>query len=599
VEVLAGTTAPFIFVALLPALVAISSGCAGRRPTEVAPVREAERRVPCGDVAAYRELALRQVKTEEMRAAIRRWSPPNPVLLEDRDLIAAVARAYIAACGQDEVVALARALIAFPTVSAEAPAPDNPAFSAMASFLEGWAKENGLGFSVYGAHDVWEITLGEGQRSLGYVMHADVVPVREVNKASDTATVALTSASIHPPDWKHPPFIAEIEDGKLWGRGAEDDKGPIAAVLVAMKTLRAMGLVPRGQVLAILGTGEENDWDGMRRYVDARHPPDFVVSVDANFPVVIAESGFVVWKIGIKRTGAEGAAASSVGPKIVDANGGQFLTQVPGEASMTIVPDPKQSKAELLAKIEVVAMDVRQRLGPGFTVEAKVVPEGVVVTTKGEAVHSSVADEGKNALWPLALVAKSIGAAPTPIAKVLEMTAEYFVGDHHGQRLELSYEHPLMGRLLVAPTVLRVTDTQVSLSVNMRRPAGQTSEQFSAAIGRALDELKKIDPRFEELEERYVGEPAVADVSSPLVPTLLEIYERHTRKKGMPVSIRGGTYARLFRGAVSFGPSLPGEPYRGHAPDEHIELENLDLLARMILDATLRLASPFESGVGL
>ncbi|MCA9553683.1 MAG: peptidase M20, partial [Myxococcales bacterium] len=62
--------------------------------------------------------------------------------------------------------------------------------------------------------------------------------------------------------------------------------------------------------------------------------------------------------------------------------------------------------------------------------------------------------------------------------------------------------------------------------------------------------------------------------------------------EAQPITIRGGTYARLFDGAVSFGPGIPGRPYRGHAPDEYIEVEALKLMMETTLQATLRLAPP-------
>ena len=90
----------------------------------------------------------------------------------------------------------------------------------------------------------------------------------------------------------------------------------------------------------------------------------------------------------------------------------------------------------------------------------------------------------------------------------------------------------------------------------------------------------------------YIGDPAMANTDSDLVPTLMRVYrERMNDPKAEPLSIRGGTYARLFPGAVSFGPSLPGKPYRGHAPNESIELATLDATLQMLFEAALRLGA--------
>jgi succinyl-diaminopimelate desuccinylase len=55
--------------------------------------------------------------------------------------------------------------------------------------------------------------------------------------------------------WRHPPFAAEIEDGVLYGRGAADMKGCIAAWIAALDDVLAEGAV-RGS-LSLLITGDE------------------------------------------------------------------------------------------------------------------------------------------------------------------------------------------------------------------------------------------------------------------------------------------------------------------------------------------------------
>jgi predicted dipeptidase len=573
----------------------IASSCATSTPaaptTTPPPPPRAQAPAYCGDLRAFRTHLLADPVDAAARAALERWTPgPDAQISEDdRPHLHTAARAYIRACGLWEAVALTRELVAFPTVSAEAPAPDHPAFSAMASRLEDFGRASGLGFSVYGAHDAWEVTLGEGVPLLGFVMHADVVPVQPVK--GSTTTPEFSDARVHPLDWATPPFQAVVKGDRLHGRGTEDDKGPIAAVLVVLRTLRQMGLVPRVQVLAIMGTGEEGDWSGMRRYVAAKRPPLYAVSVDASFPVVIAEAGFVSWTVGIRRTPAD-RVASSVGPKVVEASAGQFLTQVPGEASMELVPATGQTQAALVAQLEPLVAAAVEARGKPFAAQVTRVRDSdrVRVVARGASVHSSTADEGANPVWILGDVVAELRPAPSAAGKVLELVGNKLSGDHWGEKLGVAYTHPMMGKVLVTPTLIKSTDELVSLGVNMRRPAGRTKEDFEASLDRALAEAKgSLDIRFEELG-RYVGEAAIADLEGPLVPTLLDIWQRATGQAARATTIRGGTYARLFPGAVSFGPSFPGNPYKGHGPDEYIELEALAKTTEMILEATLRLA---------
>lgn len=503
-----------------------------------------------------------------------------------------IARAYIERCALRETIELTGKLIEFPTVSARE-AATGESFTAMAGYLESWSKEAGLDFKVSGENDAWEIGLGSGAPNLGFVMHGDVVPIDDGIElgGEKVGTIDAVTGEPLPPGWSKAPFRATVEDGKLYGRGSEDDKGPIAAVLVVMRTLSKLGVVPAGRIVAIIGTGEENDWTGMRRYVEASKPhPQFVISVDANFPVVIAESGFVAWQLAAPLK-ANAKKANKKCTAAIDAKGGQFLTQVPGEASMTLAPAANEPLDRLASRAQAAAAEVAKESAGKLRVELAPESARIKVIVYGDAVHSSVAETGQNALWGLAQVAERVGLCEGGAKSMLAIVSTYFAGDHWGEKLKLAHEHPAMGRLLVAPTLLRIEGEDAKLSINMRRPAGMTAAEFGAKLGAALAMLQKtIDPAIRLAGEPYIGEPALANTDGPLVSTLIDIYRRESGDKtAEPISIRGGTYARLFNGAVSFGPALPGRAYRGHAPDEFVELDALSLLDRAIFEAAIAL----------
>ncbi len=92
---------------------------------------------------------------------------------------------------------------------------------------------------------------GSGAPVLVFLGHTDVVP---------TGPVA---------DWTSPPFEPTIRDGHLYGRGAADMKGSVAAFVIALEEFVARHPSHAGTVAVLLTSDEEGDAvDGVRRVVE-------------------------------------------------------------------------------------------------------------------------------------------------------------------------------------------------------------------------------------------------------------------------------------------------------------------------------------------
>jgi putative selenium metabolism hydrolase len=80
-----------------------------------------------------------------------------------------------------------------------------------------------------------------------------------------------------PSAWPHPPYDAAISEGKLWGRGAVDIKGPLAAQLYAVGGIISEGIRPAGDVYVTAVVQEEIGGLGARHLVTYLRPPLVVV----------------------------------------------------------------------------------------------------------------------------------------------------------------------------------------------------------------------------------------------------------------------------------------------------------------------------------
>lgn len=149
---------------------------------------------------------------------------------------------------RDEIVAFAAGLIQQPSIT-----PDLEPNDAAERPAQEWLRDRLAAFGSFDEIDMWEAapsrpnlvatrTGAGGGRSLTWASHIDVVPV--------TAEQAE--------QWEGAgPFSGEVRDGWLWGRGASDMKGAIAAYTMAAQILHDCGVRLKGDLKLAQAVGEE------------------------------------------------------------------------------------------------------------------------------------------------------------------------------------------------------------------------------------------------------------------------------------------------------------------------------------------------------
>ena len=125
------------------------------------------------------------------------------------------------------------------------------------------------------------------------------------------------------------PFAPVVKDGKLYGRGSADDKGPAVAALYAMMAVRELGAELSGNCRLIWGSDEECGSSDIRYYYGIEKHAPMTVSPDADFPLIHIEKGSLGMRFAAKTNATEGV-------RLVYSQVGTKRNVVPGKAAVVI-----------------------------------------------------------------------------------------------------------------------------------------------------------------------------------------------------------------------------------------------------------------------
>jgi dipeptidase D len=440
-------------------------------------------------------------------------------------------------------------LVAFPTVNkTDIKTPQNPDFIGFKALLKMKAAE--LGFDYQDLGYTVLIGMGEQDNKVTIVTHGDVQPANASK-------------------WKQSPFIIDTqsEPGRLIGRGTEDDKGAIATALYAMKAIKDKGITLNNRIELMIYLAEESDWEPLTTFMKTYEQPKYAVTIDASYPVVVAEKG---WSL-IAPT--FNATSPQNGVYVTHVTGGAFRSQIPEDASLVLhnadamLVNKLKTKAKTLSLVEF-----------NFAEQAN----GLAISVKGLSAHSSEPESGINAIAHLAEIFKGVGLEKNSDGELIEFVNQLIGLDIHGKQFgDIAYKHDFMGPMTVAPTVIERDGNALTLAVNARRPMGKDDALLQKQIDGALAKWQATNDVTLANIETIIGTPMLLD-NAPHAQKLLDIFKHFTGDETADfVSIGGGTNAKLFNNAVSFGPSMPGKRYTGHSEHEFITLEQLKLNLRM------------------
>ncbi len=397
--------------------------------------------------------------------------------------------------------------------------------------------------------------------------------------------------------WTHPPFDGAVNGDHVWGRGAQDDKGPVVQALHAMNAVREAGIALPCTVKLVIGTMEETgDWSDMATYRRVAEKPDYAFTPDADFPIISGEKGMLNAVIGAEwpRTPVH----AETGLEFVSLLGGERENVIPASCEFT-VRFPKERRSEVLRELVratteyVVEHDeANATMIPGREREIAEDRFEAVVSFIGRSGHASSPQKGHNAILDALDFIRDIETIPQPVRNFALLA--YAAGsDAWGGPLGIALEHPFVGKTTVCLTIADIRPTGGRVLLNVRPTMGATAHQTLDRIRAALEPFEgemgldlTIEAKGETMDPIHMD--ADAPETKPFIDALRTAFETVTGRPGKLRAVGGTTYAKAIPNCVAFGPILdPDEPSLIHEPDERV---GIDAIVRNVRIYALALA---------
>ena len=384
------------------------------------------------------------------------------------------------------------------------------------------------GFTVEQTKTYTTIDYGQGDDYIGIFCHCDVVPAG--------------------PGWQLNPFHLTRRDGKFFGRGVVDDKGPAICAYLAMKAIKETGIVPSKKIRLFIGGNEESGFQCIRDYVKDQPQPLFGLVPDAKFPVLHGERGG-------GRVRFECEVSS-----LMKAHAGDAVNMIP--ASLAV------SGKRLLE------WQYKELEKLGITIQAR--DDGYDLLCVGG--HASKPHEAD------ALIENWLGVLVEDWSRELLDVIRY--KESWASRMSRDGK---CGSLQITPTILKMEGQRLQLSCDIRYPETVSIDMLKVAFEQYRKEKKlQISANFTEIKKARYVEP-----DHFMVVQLMNLYHEMGGDPSEPCRLTSaGTYMSELENTVIFGmESAHGGSGNIHGANEFISEEQVQFGMEIYQRALLEMLS--------
>ncbi|MGB4984184.1 MAG: M20/M25/M40 family metallo-hydrolase [Erysipelotrichaceae bacterium] len=177
----------------------------------------------------------------------------------------------------------------------------------------------------------------------------------------------------------------------------------------------------------------------------------------------------------------------------------------------------------------------------------------------------------------------------TALDKYLKFINNYIMNQTDlSNSLGLDYEDEEFGKNQIRKIILTEGNNYLNVELITSYPATYSCDQMIKSIIKIIDEEAKV-----ELMSNL--EPVFFEKESFLIKTLEKAYENIMMEEGKAVTTTGGTYAKVIKNIVPFGPSFKGQKNIAHLPNEWMKISDIEKNMQIYAYA-IYLLMDFEKG---
>lgn len=404
----------------------------------------------------------------------------------------------------------------------------------------------------------------QSAKALQYILHAAQTmgfeTVNHDNRAGhaeygtgDDYVAVLVHVDVVPPGngWNHPPFEGVLENGRIYGRGAIDDKGAAVAALYCLKALKETGTTGSKRVRVIFGSDEESGMRDIPYYFTKESLPVMAFTPDSEYPIYNVEKGLLHMEAHMGGLGKD-----------------SLIRWVKGGIAANVVPD--QCAAVLRGDLQEEKLNQAVKDFANERITLRRLPSGdIEVYSVGLTAHAAHADLGFNACLNLVKFLNTLPEDETPLP--LRLISDCLSLETDGNSFGVKCSDELSGSLTLNIGILELEEDKGKMSIDIRYPATKKGQEL-------IDTIRgKLALYGGTIDINMHKEPLCISPDSELIRKLSKAYEKATGQKAELKAMGGATYARTLEGrGVSFGATFPDGVSTGvHQADEFVVIDEL------------------------